>query len=581
MNQQLPRRAPVIAAAALAGFGLLALAGCSKADPEENCRLWMNNDAGWAEMSLFVADKANDAKLRGRCLEILVAEGGQPSQVLSVTEKAPDRVDLLVGLEPAMIKLLQNGSVKQKGHAKIVLFAMLKEGKLPEAKATELKAKLADWAFADFKHDMDTESLKAALKERVTPDDIEVLGPTAVPGVEVMLGKGISKGELVAFLKSQNTPEAKKALVAGLKRYHSTKNVKISEDDLGAIQATDTLQGYVYFLELYRRFADVAKPHPDDKRAADLAIRVALQWTDPDDDKKKPEELEKLKKDRLELIKGAWDQVGPLMDQLLTGRNCDDRWYATQMLVATQGAKGLETALGKLPDDTNYGQEEFAANDAKKMIVDLCLNEIKALGVEAARPVLEATLKSNPHAVSRLVAARCLATRRRWPCLRPLTRRTRLASRTSSRSSSRTCRFLWAISSRRLWTRSTIARRSTSWRPRARSTPTPPNSARTMRCTASTARAKSSPSLRRRWRPTRSSATRPRRPASSPPTAAGESRVPPRGPGWPTSRAPAAPPPGPRPISSAAVAGDLCTRRARRRRWPPRLFRRRRADLRR
>lgn len=409
MNQQLPRRAPIIAAAALAGFGLLAMAGCSKADPEENCRLWMNNDAGWAEMSLFVADKANDAKLRGRCLEILVAEGGQPSQVLSVTEKAPDRVDLLVGLEPSMIKLLQNGSVKQKGHAKIVLFAILKEGKLPEAKAAELKAKLADWAFADFKHEMDTESLKAALKERVTPDDIEVLGPTAVPGVEVMLGKGISKGELVAFLKSQNTPEAKKALVAGLKRYHSTKNVKISEADLGDIQATDTLAGYVYFLELYRRFADVAKPHPDDKRAADLAIRVALQWTDPDDDKKKPEELEKLKKDRLEALKGAWDQVGPLMEQLLTGRNCDDRWYATQMLVATQGAKGLETALGKLPDDTNYGQEEFAANDAKKMIVDLCLNEIKTLGADAARPVLEATLKSSPHAVSRLVAARCLA----------------------------------------------------------------------------------------------------------------------------------------------------------------------------
>lgn len=409
MNQQLPRRAAPMAAGALAALSLLASAGCSKADPEENCRLWMNNEAGWAEMSLFVADKANDAKLRGRCLEILVSEGGQPSQVLSVTEKAADRTDLLVGLQPAMIKLLQNGSVKQKGHAKIVLFAMLKEGKLPEAKATDLKTRLADWAFGDFKHDMDTEALKAALKERVTPEDIEVLGPLAVPGVEVMLGKGISKGELVAFLKSQNTPEAKKALVAGLKRYHAGKNIKISEEDLGAIQATDSLEGYVYFLELYRRFADAAKPHPDDKRAADLAIRVALQWTDPEDDKKKPEELEKLKKERIDALRGAWDQVGPLMDQLLTGRNCDDRWYATQMLVLTQGAKGLETALGKLPDDTNYGQEEFAANDAKKMIVDICLNEIKSLGADVARPVLEATLKSNPHAVSRVLAARCLA----------------------------------------------------------------------------------------------------------------------------------------------------------------------------
>lgn len=415
MKQQLHRRSTELgrlratAVAALAGLSLMVQVGCGKADPEDNFRLWMNNEAGWQELANFVADKGNDAKVRGRALEILVAEGGQPSQVMVAVEKAPDRQELLLALQPQMLKLMQNGSVKQKSHAKIVLFAILKEGKLPEPRAVELKKQLAEWAFGDFKHEMDIEALKTALKERVTPEDIEVLGAYSIPGIEVMLGKGVSRGELVAFLRNQNTPEAKKALVAGLRRYHSGKNIKISGDDLGAIQNTDSLDGYIYLLEVYRRFADAEKPHPDDKLAADLAIRVALEWTDPQDAKKKPEELEKLKQDRFEALKGAWDRVGPLMDQLLAGRNCDDRWYATQMLISLQGAKGLAAALEKLPDDTNYGQEEFAANDAKKMIVDLCLNEIKGLGADAARPVLEATLKSSPRAVARIVAARCLA----------------------------------------------------------------------------------------------------------------------------------------------------------------------------
>ena len=415
MKQQLHRRSSELgrlraaSVAALAGLSLMAHAGCSKADPEDNFRLWMNNEAGFQELTAYVIDKANDANLRGRALEILVAEGGQPSQVMATVEKAPDRQELLLALQPKMIKLMQNGSVKQKSHGKMVLFLILKDGKLPEPRAVELKKQLADWAFGDFKHEMDIEALRTALKEKVTPEDIEVLGAYAIPGIEVMLGKGVSRGELVAFLRNHSTPEAKKALVAGLRRYHAGKNVKISEDDLGAIQATDSLDGYIYFLELYRRFADVQKPHPDDKRAADLAIRVALQWTDPEDPKKKPEEVEKLKQERFEALRGAWDRVGPLMDQLLAGRNCDDRWYATQMLISLQGAKGLTTALEKLPDDTNYGQEEFAANDAKKMMVDLCLHEIKALGADTARPILEATLKSSPRAVARVLAARCLA----------------------------------------------------------------------------------------------------------------------------------------------------------------------------
>lgn len=379
--------------------GALAVTGCGKGDPEENFRLWMNNDSGWAEMAKYVADKGNDTKMRVRALEILVSEGGQPSQVMNVTENAPDRADLLVALQPAMFKLLTDGNPKKQAHGKKVLFDMVKEGKLPPAKVAELKQGLSKWAFGDLSPDDPVARISEKLKDRITPDEIEVLGVDAVPGAEIMLSKGLAKGEVLAFLKAMKTPESAKAIVNGLRHYHaSTKNVRITDDDLGAIQATNSVEGFLYFLELYRTKRDAK--HPDDKHAAEIAVRVALQWADPDD----KAAAERNKK----LIKENWAQIAPEFEKLLTSTNCDDRWWAVQMYAINGGIEGLKTAIGKLPDDDLYGKgPPHGDNDVQMMLTNLCLNEVKALGVDAARPELEKLLKS-ARLIDRVIAARCL-----------------------------------------------------------------------------------------------------------------------------------------------------------------------------
>lgn len=386
----------------------LGATACGKDDPEEQFRLWCNNEAGWTEIGNYVANKDNDLKLRVRALELLAIDG-HPSEVMKATEKAPDREKVFQALQPLMFKLLQDGNPKRQGYGKRVLFEMIKEGGVGPAQAKEIRSGVAKWAFGDLSHDSTAEAVKEKMKDRLIPTEIEALGSEAAAGAEIMIGKGISKAELVAFLRGLNTPESKSAIIGGLRRYHMGKKVKITDQDLGAIQWVDNFESYVYLLELYRRFSGEGKVHPDDKQAAELAIRVAVEWTDPADKSKKPEELEKLKKDRYAQIKAGWDRAGPLMDQLLKAKNCDDRWYAAQILVAVQGAKGLQTVLADLPADENYGQSEYSSQDTKMMLSDLCIHEVKDLGAETARPVLAAALTSAKAPIARVVAARCLA----------------------------------------------------------------------------------------------------------------------------------------------------------------------------
>jgi hypothetical protein len=388
-----------------AGCALTLLAsGCGKDDPEEQFRLWCNNEQGWAELGNYVADKNNDMKLRVRALELLAIDG-HPSEVMKATEKAPDRAEVLAALQPAMFKLLQDGNPKRQGYGKRVLFEMIKEGGVKPDKAAEIKANIAKWAFGDLTHDTSLEALKEKMKDRLVPTEIEALGNEATAGMEVLLGKGISKSELVATLRNLKTAEAAKALVGGLRRYHAGKNVKVTEDDLGAIQATQSIEGFVYLLELYTTKlvqADPSKPvHKDDKAAAEVAIRVAIDFTDPEDPK--AAEANKAK------LKAGWAEAAPAVEKLLASPNCDDRWWAMQLFTTYGGAEGFKAALAKLPDDELYGRgPPHGDNDAKKMIMDLCLTEVKALGADTVRPLLQTTLKSSPRFIERIVAARCL-----------------------------------------------------------------------------------------------------------------------------------------------------------------------------
>lgn len=377
-----------VARLALAGL-LLSAAGCGKGDPDENFRLWSNNEAGWDEMANFVADKGNDVKARTRALEVLIDEGGQPSQATRVSSKAPDKTELLLALQPALQKMLENPNVKKQGHAKRVLFDMLQV--LPDDKKQSTRAMIANWAFGDLSHDDPPARITEKLSQRIRAEEIEALGPEGVQGASIMLGKGIARDGVIGFLALQKTPEAKAGLIEGLRRYHKIKNVKVTEGDLAAIQATDSIEGLLYFLEMYERLSP--STHPDDKQAAALGISAAIQWTE------KPEAKE--------MIKASWDKLKPVFERFLTGKNCDDRWWAAQMLISYQGIDGLKDVLTKLPDDKEYGQSGCAQNDVKLSITDMCGKDVKPLGADAVRPVFEASLKS-ARVIERILAIRCL-----------------------------------------------------------------------------------------------------------------------------------------------------------------------------
>lgn len=377
--------------AAVCLAGALHLQGCNKGDPDENFRLWSNNEAGWDEMGAYVADKGNDIKLRARALEILTDEGGHPGEAVRLANKAPDKVELLIALQPALQKMLENPNTKKQGYAKRVLFESLPS--LPDDKKASTQKILANWAFGDLKPDDPPARIKEKLEQRIRAEEIEGLGNAGVKGAEIMLSKGISRDGVMAYLLATNSPESHQALIGGLRRYHSIKNVKVSEGDLAAIQKSDCIEGFLYWIELYQKLS--GSEHPDDKAAASQSIVVAIQWSEKEPNKAK--------------IKAAWaDQVKPVVEKLLTGPNCDDRWWASQLLIQYDGVNGLKEVLTKLPDDKNYGQQEFANNDVKMQLTDLCKNEVKSLGADVARPLLTGSLKSG-RLIEKIVAVRCLA----------------------------------------------------------------------------------------------------------------------------------------------------------------------------
>ena len=391
MSSSQRRLSTVLAArCALAALLTAGVVGCNKGDPDENFRLWSNNEAGWEEMAAYVADRGNDTKQRTRALEVLIDDGGQPSQVTRVASKAPDKIELLLGLQPALQKMLENPNLKKQGHAKRVLFDML--GVLPEDKKASTRKMIAKWAFGDLSADDSAARITEKLGQRLRPEEIEALGDEGVTGAEIMLGKAVARDGVVAYLQALKTPAAKAALINGMRRYHKIKNVKVTEGDLAAIQSADSVDGLAYFLELYERL--LPSTHPDDKAAASLAISAAIQWTDKAESKPQ--------------IKAGFDaKLKPIFERLLVGQNADDRWWSAQMLVNYDGVAGLKAALAKLPDDGNYGQASFAQNDVKMMITDLCSKDVKGLGADVVRPVLEASLKT-ARLIEHIVAIRCL-----------------------------------------------------------------------------------------------------------------------------------------------------------------------------
>ena len=400
----LSRLSTLLVGTVIATLLATSLVGCGEKDPEENFGLWSNNAAGWAELGKYVGDSSHDVKLRARGLEVLMTSG-QPTHVIDLLNKhvadKAEREKILLAMRPAMEQLLKNPNEKLQRYAKQVLFDSLEM--MSPAEADKNRKILADWAFGDFSHDDSTSKIVEKLGRRVRPEEIEKLGNAGVKGGEIMLAKGIARGEILVFLQGLKSPEGKAALIAGLRRYHtSRKNVKVMEGELGFIQRTQTMDGLLYFLELYVRLSP--SEHPSDKAAGSLAIVAAMEWLGTPAGKA--------------LVKKDYKRIKPFVERFLVRDNCDDRWWAVQMMVNHEGVAGLKAGLNGLKDDMNYGQDTYANNDVKLMITDICKEDVgKHIGFAKARGVFDEILKlpaTNDKGeefgfVKRIVSIRCLA----------------------------------------------------------------------------------------------------------------------------------------------------------------------------
>lgn len=375
-------------------FAALALAaglvvGCGNKDPRENFELWSNNEAGWQQIQTYVKDANNPMDLRALSLEILT-QSGHPSKASQIAASADDKEAIFVAMRPALEKLLQSPNEKLQLNAKQVLFDSM--SKISEAEQIKTREILAQWGMGDFSHDEATAALADKLGKRLRPDEIEKLGPAGVKGAEVLLGKAIAKNEVLTFLQSVDTPEAKQAIVAGLRRYHkSSSKVKVTSVELGFVQRTKHLDGLLYFFELYERLSTAE--HPDDKNAGNMAIAAAVQWSDEEDGRK--------------LVVDNWDKLAPIFEKLLAGPNCDLRWWSVTQFTRVEKEKGLAKGLRGLPDDANYGQAEHALNDVKLQITDLCTKDASTIDKAVTRPIFIASLSTERY-IERIVAVRCL-----------------------------------------------------------------------------------------------------------------------------------------------------------------------------
>lgn len=373
---------------------LIALPGCGKKDPEEQFALWSNNEEGFKEMAKFVQSSANDVAIRARALEVLM-ENGQPSQVRRMAagvEKA-DRVKLLAKLREDLGNHLKNPNEKIQAHARTVLMDCLELQEGEEGDKT--RKVVGDWAFADMSPDDKAATIAQKLGKRISQADIEKLGKHGVKGAEMMLSKGINKPGMLGFLQGVKDESAKAAIVNGLRRYHAMKggNIKITNGDLGFLQRTKSLGALLYFFEVYEKRGESA--HADDEQASSMAIAAAMDWLDKPNGKK--------------LIADNWAKsFKPLASRFIKRANCDDRWWAAQVMIQNEGLAGLKVAMAALPDDLNYGNPDHANADVKLKITDFCTQDVSTIKDHVAVHKLWIDTLDKDRVIERIIAIRCL-----------------------------------------------------------------------------------------------------------------------------------------------------------------------------
>ena len=372
----------------------LALPGCGKKDPEEQFALWSNNEAGFKEMAKYVQNSANDIKLRARALEVLM-ENGQPSQVRPIVSgiEAADRTKVVQQLREDLKKHLKNPNEKIQGHAKTVLVDLLEILEGEEKDKTQQV--IGEWAFGDMSPDDKAQVIAQKLSKRVSQSEIEKLGKHGVKGAEIMLSKGISKAGMLAYLQGVKDDAAKVAMVNGLRRYHAMKGgkVKITNGDLGFLQRTKNKDALLYFFEIYKKRGE--SDHEDDEQASSMAIAAAMQWLGTDEGKA--------------LLKKEWEGTfKKLAEEFIKRPNCEDRWWASQVMIQNEGLPGLKHAMENLPDDLNYGNSEFANNDVKLMISDFCVKDVATIKDHSQVHKVWIETLDKERVIERVIAIRCL-----------------------------------------------------------------------------------------------------------------------------------------------------------------------------
>jgi len=376
----------------LLGVFLVALglgAGCGKGTPEENFRLWSNNKEGWNQIGLYVKDKNNPIDLRAKALLTLV-ETSHGSVLKDVIKDVPDKPELLALFKEGVVKDFKDPSDELQRRAKEALFHVIDDMSAKDQEAT--RKLIAEWAFAGLSSADAAEKIKAVIEKRVTDQEIVKLGTESIVASQLLLEKGLSRKGISIHLSTLKTPEAAHALVEGYKKLHQDPKMKITTDQIGFIQGTGTAEAASYLLELYTKLNK--STHPDDKAAAGDAINAAIVMMA---DAKIAEEI---KKER--------PKIEPMLTSFLKADKSDDRLLGAQYLIEWNGPDMIGKVIDELPDDQHYAMKDFASNDIKLLLTDLCNDQVAA---KADKDVVIAQIEPRLQAKSpfaRAFAVTCL-----------------------------------------------------------------------------------------------------------------------------------------------------------------------------
>lgn len=364
---------------------------------------WQRGPGGAVAAEHFSAEVQRNSGFRAQALAA-VARGESFGKVAAMGRKAADWKD---NLAPTLGKLLlgalhdPDGQVQHRAHAVLLQLAVPALGREPDVDAetaSQIRAAVAEWAFAGVVAGKSAEEIRQLAKARLDEGDVAKLGDVAAEPLQEWIAADVRRHEAAAALLMAKNPQAGAALVKGYRRLFAS-GPGIDPRDLEALGREGSIDSAVLLLDLHALRAPLDQPEAVTATAA--LMTTARQVIQGLAEAKPTGEIAEGSAVTTALAQ-RFDRIESHLEGLLTLRQADDRWWAAALLVEHRGVAGLRRVLAGLATDDHYRQPRWHTIDPKVAMAELARDRIALLGIDA-EPALLAAL-SGSSAIGKVLA---------------------------------------------------------------------------------------------------------------------------------------------------------------------------------